>query len=75
MAKKVKTAPAKKASAKKASAKRIARRATAKTILKPIPPKVSSPKVLPGELVTLLDLMRYGVSRLSVRGKGLVWRM
>ncbi|EGP10115.1 putative adenine-specific methylase [Bradyrhizobiaceae bacterium SG-6C] len=68
MAKKVKTAPAKKASAKKASTKRVASRATAKTILKPIPPKVSSPKVLPGELVTLLDLMRYGVSRFVEAG-------
>ena len=36
--------------------------------LKPSSPKVLSPKVLPGELVTLLDLMRYGVSRFVEAG-------
>lgn len=47
----------------KASAKRGASRTAAKKILKP-----SSPKVIPGELVTLLDLMRYGVSRFVEAG-------
>lgn len=46
-----------KASAKKASAKRVS--AKTKKILKPAKP----PRVTPGELKTLLDLVRYGVSR------------
>ena len=53
MAKKTKSA------AVKASAKRGAARAKAKKVLKSVAP----PKIAPGELVTLLDLMRYGVSR------------
>jgi ribosomal protein L3 glutamine methyltransferase len=55
MAKKMKPA------AVKAPAKRGAARAKTKKALKPATP----PKVLPGELVTLLDLMRYGVSRFA----------
>ena len=69
MAKKAtKSSAAKKASAKKASAKRGGARAVTNKLLKPSSPKVLSPKVLPGELVTLLDLMRYGVSRFVEAG-------
>lgn len=53
MAKKTKSA------AVKASAKRGSARAKTKKVLKP----AAAPKVAPGELVTLLDLMRYGISR------------
>lgn len=63
MAKKAKKSPAAKAPAKKASAKRGAARTATKMLLKP-----ASPKVLPGELLTLLDLMRYGVSRFVEAG-------
>ncbi len=63
MAKKAKKSPAAKAPAKKASAKRGAARTATKKLLKP-----ASPKVLPGELLTLLDLMRYGVSRFVEAG-------
>lgn len=62
-----KTTKAKKVSVKKApskaSAKRGASRTPANKIFKP-----ASPKVFPGELVTLLDLMRYGVSRFVEAG-------
>ncbi len=58
-----KSSAVKKASAKKASAKRGGMRSATKKLLKP-----ASPKVLPGELVTLLDLMRYGVSRFVEAG-------
>ncbi len=69
MAKKAtKSSAAKKASAKKASAKRGGARSVTNKLLKPSSPKVLSPKVLPGELVTLLDLMRYGVSRFVEAG-------
>jgi len=58
MAKKAKSAAA------KASAKRSAAAAKTKKIPKPAAmSKVKASKVAPGELVTLLDLMRYGVSR------------
>lgn len=58
MAKKAKSAAA------KASAKRGAAAAKTKKILKPAAAsKVAASRVAPGELVTLLDLMRYGVSR------------
>jgi len=63
MAKKAKKSPTAKAPAKKASAKRGAARTATKKLLKP-----ASPKVLPGELLTLLDLMRYGVSRFVEAG-------
>ncbi|HEX7882471.1 MAG TPA: 50S ribosomal protein L3 N(5)-glutamine methyltransferase, partial [Afipia sp.] len=53
MAKKTKSA------AVKASATRSSTRAKTKKVLKP----ATAPRVAPGELVTLLDLMRYGVSR------------
>lgn len=56
MAKKAKSRTAK-VSAKKASAKRVS--AKTKKILKP----AKLPRVTPGELKTLLDLVRYGVSR------------
>lgn len=52
-----------KSAAAKASAKRGSARAK-KKVLKPATP----PKVAPGELVTLLDLMRYGVSRFVEAG-------
>ncbi len=58
MAKKAKSAAA------KASAKRSAAAAKTRKIPKPaVMSKVKASKVAPGELVTLLDLMRYGVSR------------
>ena len=58
----------KSSAAKKASAKRGGARSVTNKLLKPSLPKVLSPKVLPGELVTLLDLMRYGVSRFVEAG-------
>jgi ribosomal protein L3 glutamine methyltransferase len=57
MAKKAKSAA--KASVKKASARKAAGTRAKSKILKP----AASPKVAPGELKTLLDLVRYGVSR------------
>lgn len=56
MAKKTRSVSAKKTSAKRAGAK-------PKTSL-----RAAKPKVAPGELLTLLDLMRYGVSRFVEAG-------